>query len=549
MTHRRHVERRRPSAAPSSSRRASQSPRPPRARRPSLRSRELVDRCSCCVAGHRRRDAQEPDASCSARNGWRDLLLTPSILLLLAVGQAVVIITRNVDLSVGSVLGLTAYLTGRLFIDHPGSRSSPSSLAGLLVGAAARPGQRRCWSRFGKVPALVITLGTLYIYRGIVLHLGRQQPDQRLRHARRVPRLGTKHVLIDPGPDDPRGWSCSRSSATTCTPPAAAASSTRSAPTRTPPCSTACRYGAGCSARSSSAARWPASPASSTPPATAPSARSAGTGIELQAVGAAVIGGVAIFGGSGTVWGAAHRRLPAGHHQPRAADPRHPGLLAAGRRRRADPRRDRARPGARRCDRHASSSKRGTSHDHHRDRHARRARTYAAYAAAAVAARAAHPRGRGHRAAGRWSSSTRYDNVPNFDGPLTIYFLLLDIAPILLIALPMTLIIITGEIDLSVASIVGPEQRAARRPAPTHGMSIPVAGAGRARSSALVVRRAQRLPRRRTSGCRRSRSPSARSRSTAASRSACSAPRRSPTSPSSWTDLAKAADRRHRLSR
>jgi rhamnose transport system permease protein len=31
----------------------------------------------------------------------------------------------------------------------------------------------------------------------------------------------------------------------------------------------------------------------------------AGTGIELQAVAAAVIGGVAIFGGSGTVWGAA----------------------------------------------------------------------------------------------------------------------------------------------------------------------------------------------------------------------------------------------------
>ncbi len=32
---------------------------------------------------------------------------------------------------------------------------------------------------------------------------------------------------------------------------------------------------------------------------------SVGTGIELEAVGAAVIGGVAIFGGSGTVWGAA----------------------------------------------------------------------------------------------------------------------------------------------------------------------------------------------------------------------------------------------------
>ena len=53
-------------------------------------------------------------------DGWRDLLLTPSILMLLAVGQAIVIITRNVDLSVGSILALTAYLTGRLFVDHPG---------------------------------------------------------------------------------------------------------------------------------------------------------------------------------------------------------------------------------------------------------------------------------------------------------------------------------------------------------------------------------------------------------------------------------------------
>ena len=87
-------------------------------------------------------------------NSWRDLLLTPSILLLLAVGQAVVIITRNVDLSVGSVLGLTAYLTGRLFIDHPGipivavfaaglarRRAARAWSTALLVGV--RPGARR----------------------------------------------------------------------------------------------------------------------------------------------------------------------------------------------------------------------------------------------------------------------------------------------------------------------------------------------------------------------------------------------------------------------
>ena len=61
-------------------------------------------------------------------NGWRNLLLTPSILLLLAVGQTVVIITRNVDLSVGSILGLTAYLTGtpvRRQPRHPDRRGLP----------------------------------------------------------------------------------------------------------------------------------------------------------------------------------------------------------------------------------------------------------------------------------------------------------------------------------------------------------------------------------------------------------------------------------------
>ncbi|WP_084653462.1 ABC transporter permease [Nocardioides insulae] len=45
--------------------------------------------------------------------------------------------------------------------------------------------------------------------------------------------------------------------------------------------------------------------------------------------------------------------------------------------------------------------------------------------------------------------------VENFDSPLTLYYLFLDITPILLIALPMTLVIITGEIDLSVASVMG----------------------------------------------------------------------------------------------
>lgn len=46
-------------------------------------------------------------------------------------------------------------------------------------------------------------------------------------------------------------------------------------------------------------------------------------------------------------------------------------------------------------------------------------------------------------------------SVRGFAQPITLTYLLMDIAPILLIALPMTLIMITGEIDLSVGSMVG----------------------------------------------------------------------------------------------
>lgn len=45
--------------------------------------------------------------------------------------------------------------------------------------------------------------------------------------------------------------------------------------------------------------------------------------------------------------------------------------------------------------------------------------------------------------------------VPYFGTTTTLGFLLLDTAPILMIALPMTFVIITGEIDLSVGSTVG----------------------------------------------------------------------------------------------
>lgn len=101
-----------------------------------------------------------------SHDGWRDLLLTPSILVLVAVGQAFVIITRSVDLSVGSVVGLTAYLTGRLFIDLPGVSAVVVVICGIALGAVLGF-VNGALVAYARVPALVITLGTMYAYRGI----------------------------------------------------------------------------------------------------------------------------------------------------------------------------------------------------------------------------------------------------------------------------------------------------------------------------------------------------------------------------------------------
>jgi rhamnose transport system permease protein len=96
----------------------------------------------------------------------RDLLLNAAIIALLTVGQTLVVVTRNVDLSVGSVLGLTAFMTGNLFLGRPGLPVVAAVLAGVLVGIACGA-VNGAVTAIGKVPSLVVTLGTLYVFRGI----------------------------------------------------------------------------------------------------------------------------------------------------------------------------------------------------------------------------------------------------------------------------------------------------------------------------------------------------------------------------------------------
>jgi rhamnose transport system permease protein len=236
-------------------------------------------------------------------DGWRDLLLTPSLLLLLAIGQTVVIVTRNVDLSVGSTLGLTAYLTGKLFVAHPGLPIVAVFVIGLLFGALLGLVNGLLVSLF-KVPALVITLGTLYIYRGIFLSWAGSSRINASDLPESFNRLGSQQLLTIPvltiiaavvlagvGYYLHTARSGRELYAIGSDPDAAqlyglpvrrrilAAFVISGALAGLAGVFYAARYGTVSSG--------------------------AGYGLELQAVGAAVIGGVAIFGGSGTVWGAA----------------------------------------------------------------------------------------------------------------------------------------------------------------------------------------------------------------------------------------------------
>jgi rhamnose transport system permease protein len=94
------------------------------------------------------------------------ILVNTTIYALLALGETMVVISRNVDLSVGSVLGMSAYLSASLFGGHHGIPIPLVFLVGLGIGLG--------WGivngllvAAGRVPSLVVTLATLYIIRGI----------------------------------------------------------------------------------------------------------------------------------------------------------------------------------------------------------------------------------------------------------------------------------------------------------------------------------------------------------------------------------------------
>ena len=97
------------------------------------------------------------------------LLLTP-LIMIGAMGQMLVIVARHVDLSIGSMLGLTAMASGMMFRYHP-EIWWPLGFA-LSIGLGALLGLfNGMLVTLFRLPAIIVTLGTLSLYRGLTFIL------------------------------------------------------------------------------------------------------------------------------------------------------------------------------------------------------------------------------------------------------------------------------------------------------------------------------------------------------------------------------------------
>lgn len=96
----------------------------------------------------------------------QSIFLSAAIIALLAAVQAIVVVSGNIDLSVGSVVGLVAYSTG-LFLEHRIPMLGAIALV-LLLGALLGF-VNGFLVGVGRAPAIVVTIATLNIYRGILV--------------------------------------------------------------------------------------------------------------------------------------------------------------------------------------------------------------------------------------------------------------------------------------------------------------------------------------------------------------------------------------------
>ena len=91
-----------------------------------------------------------------------------AILVVMAIGQTLVVLTRNIDLSVGSIVGCTAYFVGAQLAVY--NEWPPIVVVLFAVGLGASMGLLNgALIAYGRVPSIIATLGTLALYRSLLV--------------------------------------------------------------------------------------------------------------------------------------------------------------------------------------------------------------------------------------------------------------------------------------------------------------------------------------------------------------------------------------------
>jgi len=91
-----------------------------------------------------------------------------AVIALIAVGQAFVVLTRNIDLSIGSVVGCAAYFTGGILIAYPDLPPPLVPLLAMGIGAVFGAVNGFLVARF-RLPSIIVTLATLALFRSILV--------------------------------------------------------------------------------------------------------------------------------------------------------------------------------------------------------------------------------------------------------------------------------------------------------------------------------------------------------------------------------------------
>ena len=141
----------------------------------------------------------------TSRNLW-NLSVQSASIAIMATGMVLIIVSRNIDLSVGSLLGFLGYVMAVLQahwipdifgfgFDRPLTWLA-TLVVGVLLGAAIGAVQGAVVA-YGGVPAFIVTLGGFLVWRGLIFRMGQQ--------GKTISPLDSNFQLLGGGPDGSLG--------------------------------------------------------------------------------------------------------------------------------------------------------------------------------------------------------------------------------------------------------------------------------------------------------------------------------------------------------